>query len=80
MPTPNPYAYVATPASSFTTPPGGPKVLAHTRQGKIAHLLRPAGQDPPGRSPASRPRGHVGDDLPAAVFQDTWQDRGKSPQ
>ena len=45
MPTPSPHGYIATLASSLTTPPGSPRILIHTRQGKDRrHLLRPARQ------------------------------------
>ena len=33
-----PYEYVATPDGSLTTPPDSPKILIHTRQGKVVGI------------------------------------------
>jgi hypothetical protein len=38
MPTPISYAYITTASNSLTTPPGSPRILIHTRRGKIAGI------------------------------------------
>ena len=35
---PRPYEYITTPTGALTTPPGSPKILIHTRQGKIVGI------------------------------------------
>ena len=36
--TPRPYNYITTPEGALTTPPGSPKILIHTRQGKVVGI------------------------------------------
>ena len=33
-----PYEYIATPDGLLTTPPGSPKIMIHTRQGKVVGI------------------------------------------
>jgi hypothetical protein len=33
-----PYEYITTPTGALTTPPGSPKIMIHTRQGKVVGI------------------------------------------
>jgi hypothetical protein len=38
MPTSTNFAYITTATGSLTTPPGSPKILIHTRQGRVVGI------------------------------------------